>query len=199
MKQFWSLMSLLFIHAKPIRRHHFHSIDMRVAAGNDTNDQQLILFPYLFPGTSWGCGGLFHRRRPPASLPSQFLAAVHSSKQRICSFNLDWTACSSSSVYTDLLKVAFSQNFISSASELLDMITLIVSLMTCDELILRSMKKSNPNKKVFLAPNNFLKSRDPLQPKKLNPVIFGSEIKIGADFNFRIVFDYFDCFCFLPS
>ena len=55
------------------------------------------------------------------------------------------------------------------------MITLIGSLMTCDELIFRSMKESNPNKKVFLASEKFSKSRDPLQPKKLNPVIFGSE------------------------
>ena len=35
---------------------------------------QSLFWPHLFPGTSWAWRGLFHERRPPTSLPSQFLA-----------------------------------------------------------------------------------------------------------------------------
>ena len=77
--------------------------------------------------------------------------AVHSSKQRICSLNLDWTACSSSSVFTDLLKLAFSQNFISSATELLDMITLIVAMSSYSG----QWKNQIHTKKYFWRPTSF--------------------------------------------
>ena len=45
--------------------------------------EDLILHPHLFPWYQFWLGGLYHRRRPLASPPSQFLApyTVHFSRQ----------------------------------------------------------------------------------------------------------------------